>query len=131
MRHAGRSDVPEVYPIMGAMPRGRARSRDKNEPGIIAALEAAGATVVVMDKPLDLLVGHAGETYLLEVKNGNQPPSWQRVTADQTEFFDNWHGKPAVIVRTIDDALTAINGFVSEADRAMLASTYDAAGEPL
>lgn len=87
--------------------RGFARKRDANEPEIIEALEAAGASVFVLDKPLDLLVGFRGETFLLEVKNGAQPPSWQRVTDAQREFISGWAGQYA-IVNSKESALAAI-----------------------
>lgn len=91
----------------GKQPPGYARKRDTNEPEIIAALEAVGATVYPMDKPLDLLVGFRGVNYLLEVKNGAQPPSWQRITDDQREFLDGWKGQ-AIVVNSVDTALAAI-----------------------
>lgn len=87
---------------------GYARKRDDNEPEIIAALEEIGCTVFPLDKPLDLLVGRDGETYLLEVKNGAQYKSWQRVTPDQQEFLDTWTGGPATVVNSIESALAAV-----------------------
>lgn len=112
---------------------GYARKRDDNEPGIIAALELAGASVVTQDKPTDLLVGYNGDTDLLEVKNGNQPPSWQRVTKDQAEFFRTWQGKRAQIVRSMMEALEVIDVPHERALEilAELSKEYDAAGVPL
>jgi len=113
--------------------RGYARKRDENEPGIIAALEAAGATVVSLDKPLDLLVGHDSDTFLLEVKNGNQPPSWQRVTPDQAEFFKKWKGTRAKIVTTMREALDALGVNAVDACEILhpLMDRFDLAGAPL
>lgn len=113
--------------------QGRARKRDANEPGIVAALEAAGATVVELDKPVDLLVGYGSDTDLLEVKNGNQPPSWQRVTPDQVKFFKAWKGKRARIVTTMREALETVGVPAGVAAIVLdeLAADYDAAGEPL
>lgn len=87
---------------------GYARKRDANEPEIIAALEAIGCTVYALDKPLDLLVGHGGKTYLLEVKDGAKPPSWQRVTDDQQKFLEWWEGGTAVVVNSVESAYAAI-----------------------
>lgn len=113
--------------------RGFARKRDANEPGIVAALRDVGATVLEMDKPADLLVGYRGQTYLLEVKNGNQPPSWQRVTKDQAEFFRTWDGRRAVVVRTMREALAEIG--VPESDIRGVVNSFsgffDEAGEPV
>lgn len=88
--------------------KGRARKRDANEPEIIEILEYVSASVCPLDKPLDLLVGYAGETELLEVKNGAQPPSWQRTTKGQQEFYDTWKGRPAKIVNSQQSALMAL-----------------------
>lgn len=91
--------------------QGRARKRDANEPEIIAALEAVpGVVVIPQDKPLDLLVGFMGKTFLLEVKN---PAGKNKIEPDQQEFFDDWTGGPAVIVRSPADALDVIGATVS------------------
>lgn len=91
--------------------RGRARKRDANEPEIIAALEKIpGVTVVLMDKPVDLLVGYNGQTFLFEVKN---PEGKNRIEPDQAKFFSDWTGRPVEIIRTTDDALRAIGFTVS------------------
>lgn len=83
----------------------RARKRDANEPEIIAILEYVGATVYPLDKPLDLLVGFQLKTFIFEVKN---PKGKNRIEPDQQEFFDEWKGGPARIVRTQLDALTEL-----------------------
>lgn len=97
--------------------KGRARKRDANEPEIIEILEYVGASVYPMDKPLDLLVGFQGETELLEVKNGAQPPSWQRTTKDQQEFYDSWLGRLPKIVNSQTQALVAVGFSESEAKK--------------
>ena len=76
----------------------RAARRDANEPEIIAALEAAGATVLQADA-VDLIVGYKGVTLLMEVKTatGRMEPSQKFLQA-------TWRGQYAV-VRTVDDAL--------------------------
>lgn len=112
---------------------GYARKRDANEPGIIAALEEAGATVVALDKPIDLLVGFGSDTDLLEVKNGNQPPSWRRITDDQAEFFKKWKGKRAAVVSTMLEALLAVRVYPPTAQKIVndLADRFDEAGVPI
>lgn len=92
-----------------------ARKRDANEPEIIAALETIpGCTVYPLDKPLDLLVGLGGKTFLLEVKNGAQYKSWQRVTDDQAEFLEWWTGGPAVVVNDVESAFRAVGWLVRD-----------------
>ena len=112
--------------------RGYARKRDDNEPGIIAALELAGASVTVLDKPVDALVGYHGIDHQMEIKNGNQPPSWQRITRDQKNHIATWQGRPVAVVNTMDQALEVIG--VPAIERAVilkaLADQYDEAGVP-
>ena len=87
----------------------RAKRTDANQSAIIAVLRQVGATVVdlsAVGKGVpDLLVGHRGVTYLLEVKNLK---GRNRLTPDQDVFYAWWRGAPVTIVRTADDALIAI-----------------------
>lgn len=99
-----------------------AKRRDGNERPIIAALEAAGATVTQLGDPglPDLLVGYRGLTFLLEVKDpGNKgsarPSKYNAVggrgmlTASQVKWWDRpWSGGARMIVETPEQALAAI-----------------------
>ena len=85
-----------------------ATKRDLNERPIVDALRAVGATVVQLDKPVDLLVGFRKETYLLEVK---QPKG--RLTDDQEEFFVEWQGGQLFTVRSVEQALACIGATAS------------------
>ena len=89
-----------------------AKSRDINEPEIVAALRAVGATVFQLDKPVDLLVGYKGHTLLMEVK---QPGLKKRsgnfthdLTPDQSKFFAEWRGGELVSVRSVEQALACL-----------------------
>ncbi len=89
-----------------------AKSRDINEPQIVQALRAVGASVTQLDKPVDLLVGYRGRTYLMEVK---QPGERKRkgghrytLTPDQKDFYATWKGGDLMTVRTTDQALACI-----------------------
>lgn len=84
----------------------RANRRDAVEPAIVAALLAAGAYVVRVDKPVDLLVGYAARWHLLEVKTGRAP-----LTGPQKRLMaDVRSGKCPVVhvVRSAAQALEAI-----------------------
>jgi hypothetical protein len=87
----------------------RAKRTDANQSAIIAVLREVGATVVDLSAVgkgcPDLLVGHRGVTYLLEVKNVKGK---NKTTPDQDVFYAWWRGAPVTIVRTADDALIAI-----------------------
>lgn len=81
-----------------------AARRDANEPDIVRALVAAGASVTRMKEPVDLLVGFRGVTYLMDVKvRGKGQP-----TDKQIEFMENWTGGPAGYVHDVDEALRFI-----------------------
>ena len=85
----------------------RAKRTDANQASILATLRQVGATVVDLSAVgkgcPDLLVGHRGVTYLLEVKARKG-----RTTPDQDVFYAWWRGGPVHIVRTADEALSAI-----------------------
>jgi hypothetical protein len=102
-----------------------AKQRDKNEPAIVKALVAAGATVTrisEMGVP-DLLVGFRGDTFLLEVKRPVGPRGGRRpkggldergLAKTQVEWWAKWTGRPPVVVTSPEEALAAI-GMTAEA----------------
>ena len=77
---------------------------DANQKQIISALEAAGAYVWVIGLPVDLLVGHKGHTFLVEVKNGPK----RRLTALQDDFFKSWSGSTLARIDGPEAALRMI-----------------------
>ncbi len=89
----------------------RAAKVDRNQPEIVAALRAAGATV----QPLhsvgqgcpDILVGFRGVNHLLEIKDGCKPPSARKLTPDQVEWHGGWKGAVHV-VKSAEEALGVI-----------------------
>lgn len=83
----------------------RAAKVDLIQPEIVAALRAAGCSVEVIGKPVDLLVGRAGVSYVLEVKSG--PGKRNDLTPDQVIFFRDWRGHAAVVC-SVDEALRAV-----------------------
>ncbi len=86
----------------------RALAVDANQPDIVAALRAVGASVEIIGRPVDLLVGYQGKTWVMEVKDGEKPPSDRAFTEIQAKFFRTWRGGPALKVESIEDALRAI-----------------------
>ena len=73
----------------------RRKSRtDTNQSEIVAALRQHGASVQCLHTigkgVPDLLVGLQGRNYLLELKDGNKPPSARRLTADETKWHSEW-----------------------------------------
>ena len=98
----------------------RAAKIDSNQPEIVAALRAAGASVqplhAVGEGVPDLLVGIRGKTCLLEVKDGAKPPSARRLTPAQIEWHAAWRGSPVAVVCTAEEALALIHGLASQGE---------------
>lgn len=84
---------------------GFAPMRDKNEPEIVEALEAVGASVTRISHQgvPDLLVGYRGVTKLIEVKNGKA-----KLNPNQVVWWQNWRGGLLHTARSIEDALNII-----------------------
>ena len=85
---------------------------DANQDQIVSLLRAAGATVHSMAAlgggfP-DLLVGHAGKTALIEVKDGAKFPSRRKLTPDQKDFHANWKGGTLAVVDSPEAALRVL-----------------------
>ena len=89
----------------------RAARVDENQGLIVKALRACGATVRVVsqgDGIPDLLVGYRGHTILMEVKDGNKPPSARQLTPAEQIFFDQWTGGKLFIVNNVEEALAVL-----------------------
>lgn len=84
--------------------RGHDAKRDANEPEIVDALRAIGCSVEYLSKPLDLLIGYRGVTFLIEVKGEKGT-----LTKDQKDFLPTWRGQLAV-VRTPEQAIDIVCG---------------------
>ena len=84
---------------------------DANQREIVAALRRAGASVQSL-APVgkgvpDLLVGFRGRNVLLEVKDGQKPPSARKLTDDEQVWQWGWKGQ-VLTVESVDEALDAI-----------------------
>lgn len=95
----------------------RAAKVDANQSEIVAALRKIGVSV----QPLhtvgkgcpDLLIGVRGINLLLEVKDGNKPPSAQKLTSDQVEWHRTWGGQVEV-VNSVEQALIAVGTYAQD-----------------
>lgn len=85
---------------------------DANHTQVVMALQTAGATVqslaAVGQGVPDLLVGFQGKTILMEIKDGEKPPSARRLTEQQLKWHGAWRGGPVAIVDGVDAALRAL-----------------------
>ena len=91
----------------------RAARTDENQPAIVAALEAIGARVQILSAVgggcPDLLVGHRGVNWLLEIKNPTKPKTDRQWTPEQALWHATWQGQVRV-VETEMDALGVVLG---------------------
>lgn len=91
----------------------RAAKTDANQAAIVSALRQVGCSVLPLHAVgkgcPDLLVASApyGEMVLIEVKDGNKPPSARKLTPDQVEFHASWRGRIAVVCN-VREALEAV-----------------------
>ncbi len=85
----------------------RAARVDANQPDIVKALRKVGATVFVIGRPVDLLVGYRNKNWIFEVKDPDQPAWDRKLTSFQQTFFDEWRGQRDKI-ETAEEAIKII-----------------------
>jgi hypothetical protein len=82
----------------------RAGRVDENQGRVVAALRALGASVAITSGAgnglPDLLVGFHHETFLLELKDGDKPPSAKKLTPAEQHFVEHWKGRPVKIIES-------------------------------
>lgn len=88
-----------------------AKRVDANQPEIVEALRAVGASVQHIHEigqgcP-DILIGFRGINFVVEIKDGNRPPSRRKLTPDEQRWHDEWRGQKAII-KSVDEALELI-----------------------
>ncbi len=84
---------------------------DANQNAIVDALRKAGAYVRIIsqgDGIPDLLVAYKGFTILMEVKDGNKPPSARKLTEAEQKFFDEWTGGMLVVVNSVEESIATL-----------------------
>ena len=98
--------------------RGRARNygqKDANHDEIVAVWISLGCSVEDLSHvsgALDLLLGCAGIDQRVEIKNPNADrgkPSSLKLTKAEQDTFDNWKGRPPVVITTIDEAIELVH----------------------
>ena len=86
-------------------------STDVNQSAIVTALRKIGCSVQILAAVgqgcPDLLCGYRGVNYLLEVKDGEKPPSKRKLTPDQLVWHAGWRGQVCV-VETIQQAIEMV-----------------------
>lgn len=86
----------------------RAAKVDANQADVVSSLRAVGATVThlhaVGQGCPDILVGFRGLNVLMEIKDGDKPPSRRKLTPQQVEWHDAWKGQ----VHVVNDKFEAV-----------------------
>lgn len=80
---------------------------DANKAEIVCALRAAGCVVYDLKLPVDLAIWYEGKrtVMLIEIKDGNKPPSRRKLTDHQRDWMEA--GLPFSIVTDVEGALAA------------------------
>ena len=90
----------------------RAARTDANHVEIINAFRALGCSVqdlsAVGRGVPDIIVGHRGANYLVEIKDGSKHPSARRLTSDQVTWHNAWRGQNCVI-KSVDEVVGFLN----------------------
>lgn len=86
---------------------------DTNQPEIVSAFRKAGCSVAITSAVgkgfPDIVVGYAGENFLVEIKDGEKPASAQKLTPDEAEWHTNWRGS-VFVVRSVSEAFALLGG---------------------
>lgn len=82
----------------------RAAKVDVNQPEIVKAFRSLGWSVLIISQLkncADIIVSKNGRTIVVEVKDGNQPPSKQKLTEGEVKFMNAWQGE-YMIINSVD-----------------------------
>ena len=77
---------------------------DANQAAIVSALRNKGASVYLIKLPVDLLVGYAGKTALVEVKNPASRYGRAGANANQASWMASWQGGTAAVLDSVEAA---------------------------
>lgn len=86
----------------------RAARKDDNHTEIVKEFRKLGWSVLdtaQLKNCVDLVVAKNGYTVMVEVKDGNKPPSARRLTIGELKFKQSWNGPYFLVLSTDDVAL--------------------------
>ena len=86
---------------------------DTNQPEIVEALRQVGAHVLhtyQLKNAFDILVGFRGQLYIMEIKDGNKPPSRHKLTKGELKCKAGFEAVDVTyhVVLSVEDALRVI-----------------------
>ena len=96
----------------------RRQRSDANQPEVVKRYRNHGCSVLVLSQghSVDLLVGCRGVVdQLVEVKDGEKPPSARQLTDAEQEFQDEWRGRPVITIESNDDVDKHVQAMRNEA----------------
>lgn len=96
----------------------RGRRVDRNQAELVKYIRKCGATFQhthTVPGALDGIVGYMGIDQRVEIKDPKQPPSERELTILEVKTFDEWRGRPPIVIETIDDVLQLIKQLTWEA----------------
>jgi hypothetical protein len=85
---------------------------DKNHAEIIKALRKIPNLSVFSTHEVgkgfpDIVIGYKGINYLIEIKDGNKPPSARKLTDCEVKFHQDWRGQIKIITN-LDEVLNLL-----------------------
>jgi Holliday junction resolvase len=85
----------------------RAARIDRNQPEIVKLFRKLGWYVLIISQLkncCDIIVSKNGRTIAVEIKDGEKPPSQQKLSAGELKFKDEWQGE-YMLINCIDDVI--------------------------
>ena len=86
----------------------RAARIDRNQPEIVKLFRKLGWYVLIISQLkncCDIIVSKNGRTIAVEIKDGEKPPSQQKLSAGELKFKEEWQGE-YMLINCIDDVLS-------------------------
>ena len=93
----------------------RAAKVDDNQKEIVALFRKLGWTVLIISQLkncCDIIVSRNGRTVAIEIKDGEKPPSQQKLSDGELRFKNNWLGEYKIV--------TCIQDVIDISDRTKL-----------
>lgn len=91
----------------------RAAKTDANHQEIVSAFRKLGCSVLPLHTVgggcPDICVGKNYKSILVEIKDGNKPPSARALTKDEQKFHSEWLGS-LFVVESVGDVIALVKG---------------------
>lgn len=104
---------------MARAPKVRQKAkRDANHNEIVDTFESLGASWQDLSGVGGALDGWLGVSLIdqrVEIKDGSRVDSERRLTEDEERVFQEWRGRPPVVVESVEDAIKLVHTLRREA----------------